>query len=129
MDIIRRLLLFLWLAMGTQQLIAEDIDLFASGLAGGSAASALPNILFVLDNTSNWSRQSQQWPEDTTQSPPEDVDQGQSEVRAIEATLRALLRDQKDANVGLIEFTTQGTANQNGGYVRFDMQPLGGESS
>ena len=129
MDIIRRLLLFLWLAMGTQQLIAEDIDLFASGLAGGSAASALPNILFVLDNTSNWSRQSQQWPEDTTQSPPEEVDQGQSEVRAIEATLRALLRDQKDANVGLIEFTTQGTANQNGGYVRFDMQPLGGESS
>ena len=109
-----------WLLLGATHAATEDIDLFASGLASGSAASALPNILFVLDNTSNWSRESQKWPDGT---------QGQSEVRAIEATLRRLVADEKDANVGLIEFTTDGTANQDGGYIRFDLQRLGGESS
>ena len=34
--------------------LAEDIDLFASGLTAGSASSSLPNVIFVLDNTSNW---------------------------------------------------------------------------
>ena len=41
---------------------AEDIDLFASGLASDGASDTLPNVIFVLDNTSNWSRQSQKWP-------------------------------------------------------------------
>ena len=94
---------------------AEDIDIFASGLASGSAATALPSVLFVLDNTSNWSRQSQQWPDGT---------QGQSEVRAIRATLERLLDQGKDLNVGLLEYTTDGNANQDGGYVRFDLQRL-----
>ena len=30
---------------------AEDIDLFASGLVNGAAAAAVPNVIFVLDNT------------------------------------------------------------------------------
>ena len=115
-----RFVISVWLLLGATHAVTEDIDLFASGLASGSAASALPNIVFVLDNTSNWSRESQKWPDGT---------QGQSEVRAIEATLKRLVADGKDANVALIEFTTEGTANQDGGYIRFDLQRLGGDSS
>src|SRR4051812_43586038 len=36
---------------------AEDIDLY-SGTGGGVAA---PNVLFYLDNSSNWSSNSQAW--------------------------------------------------------------------
>lgn len=89
---------------------AEDIDVFVGG-NGGSGGK--PNILIVLDNTSNWSRQSQQWDGGVTQ--------GQSEVRAIKTALAGLV---DKVNVGLMEFTTQGSANQDGGFVRFDLQPL-----
>jgi type IV pilus assembly protein PilY1 len=89
---------------------AEDIDVFA----GTNAVDAtLPNVIFVLDNTSNWSRESQQWPGGLAQ--------GQSEVRAI---ANALIGKTNKINVGLVEFTTQGTANQNGAYVRFRLQEL-----
>lgn len=120
MNIFARVLLCGVLLLNALFARAEDIDLFASGLASGSAASALPSVLFVLDNTSNWSRQSQQWPDGT---------QGQSEVRAIRATLERLLDQGKDINVGLLEFTTDGNANQDGGYVRFDLQRLGDNAS
>ncbi|MCY1280798.1 Neisseria PilC beta-propeller domain protein [compost metagenome] len=93
---------------------AEDIDLFV-GSAGTD--SSLPNVIFVLDNTSNWSRQAQKWPGGLTQ--------GQSEVRAINNTLPNLV---DKVNVGLIEYTTQGNANQDGGYVRFNLQKLTEES-
>ena len=98
-----------WFALTGATALAEDIDLFASGLANGAAASSLPNVIFVLDNTSNWSRESQKWPNDT---------QGQSEVRAIKKTLATIRGQQKDLNVALIEFSTDGTANQDGGYVK-----------
>ena len=110
-----------WFALTGAAAFAEDIDLFASGLANGAAASSLPNVIFVLDNTSNWSRQSQQWPGD--------LDQGQSEVLAIKNTLTTVLNQNKDLNVALIEFTTDGNANQDGGYVRFDLQPLAGNET
>ncbi|MFZ8955188.1 MAG: hypothetical protein ACO2ZW_09360, partial [Burkholderiaceae bacterium] len=95
--------------------MAEDIDLFASGLVNGAAASAVPNVIFVLDNTSNWSRQSQQWP---------DGKQGESEVQAIYDTLNELRAQGKNLNVALMEFTTGGTANQDGGYVRHKLQSV-----
>ena len=41
------------------QSTAEDIDIF-TGASGGLGAD--PKILIILDNTSNWSRASQQWP-------------------------------------------------------------------
>ena len=110
-----------WFALMGATALAEDIDLFASGLANGAAASSLPNVIFVLDNTSNWSRQSQQWPGGGAQ--------GQSEVRAIKNTLATVLAQDKDLNVALIEFTTDGNANQDGGYVRFDLQPLAGNEA
>lgn len=51
---------------------AEDIDIFVGGTG---AATSNPNLLFVLDNTGNWSRNDQHWlPKGTTQ--------GQAEVQA-----------------------------------------------
>ncbi len=94
---------------------AEDIDLFASGLVNGAAAAAVPNVIFVLDNTSNWSRESQKWPDGT---------QGQSEVQAIYNTLNKVRSQNKDLNVAIVEFTTLGTANEDGGYVRFELQSV-----
>lgn len=89
---------------------AEDIDIF---VRGGTADSSLPNVIFVLDNTSNWAKQSQKWPGGQQQ--------GQAEVRAI----RSALAGQTDKlNVGLLEFTTGGTANQDGAFVRFALQKL-----
>lgn len=94
---------------------AEDIDLFASGLVNGAAAAAVPNVIFVLDNTSNWSRQSQKWPDGT---------QGQSEVQAIYNTLNKARSQNKDLNVAIVEFTTLGNANEDGGYVRFELRSV-----
>ena len=72
----------------------------------------LPNVIFVLDNTSNWSRQAQQWPGG--------VYQGQSEVRAIKETLAPFAGR---LNVGLVEYITGGaSADRNAAYVRYDLQ-------
>ncbi len=85
--------------------IAEDIDIFTGASAG---ASERPNVLIVLDNTSNWARASQQWPGGITQ--------GQAEVRSIQTVLDSL---GSDINVGVMEFVTNGNANDIGGFVRF----------
>jgi hypothetical protein len=94
---------------------AEDIDVFI----GGEVNSALPNIVFVLDNTSNWARQAQKWPGG--------LQQGQSEARAIKSALAGMVDNVTGVprfNVGLMEFTTAGNANQDGGFVRFDLRAL-----
>lgn len=83
---------------------AEDIDLFV----GNATDVGQPHVIIVLDNTSNWARQSQQWPDGEQQ--------GQSEVMAIKAAL-AKQKDSK-VNVGLLEFVTGGDANNDGAFVR-----------
>ncbi len=90
--------------------MAEDIDIF-TGAGGGTAVG--PKILIILDNTSNWARQSQQWPGGLAQ--------GQSEARAINTVLSAI---GSDVNLGLMEFVTGGTANDTGGFIRFAVQPM-----
>ena len=45
---------------------AEDIDIFAGTT---TVDTSLPNVIFVLDNTSNWSRQAQKWPGGLVQVP------------------------------------------------------------
>ena len=88
---------------------ADDIDIFTGASAGKKAN---PNILIVLDNTANWSKAAQKWP---------DYDeQGKSEVAAIKAAVAGL---DDTVNVGLFEFTG-GNANDDGGYVRFAVQPM-----
>lgn len=98
------------LSLQPMLLQAEDIDLFV----GNDGGTSLPNILIVLDNTSNWSRQSQQWPGGSTQ--------GQSEVRAIKNALAGIEAD--SINVGLMEFVTEGNANDDGGYIRHAVKVL-----
>lgn len=93
---------------------AEDIDIY---IGNDTTNSSLPSALIVLDNTSNWARQSQQWPGGLAQ--------GQSEVRAIK---NALAGQVGKINVGLMEYTTGGNANQNGAFVRFALQELTSES-
>ena len=89
---------------------ADDIDIF-TGASGGKSTN--PRILIVLDNTSNWARQSQKWPDGSSQ--------GQSEASAI----RKVIADLDDSvNVGLMEFVTAGNANDNGGFIRQAIAPL-----
>lgn len=90
---------------------ADDIDIFTGASAGKKIN---PNILIVLDNSANWAKKSQQWP---------DADaQGSSEVRAIQDAIAGL---DETVNVGLMEFVTLGNASDDtGGYVRFAVQPM-----
>lgn len=90
----------------------EDIEIFGvneSGTLGN------PNVLIVLDNSANWSRQAQKWPGGVTQ--------GQSEAMAIRKVLGSLPAGA--INVGLLEYSTAGNAASNeGGYVRHHVRPL-----
>lgn len=90
--------------------IADDIDIF-TGSSAGTAGN--PNVLFVLDNTPNWARQSQQWPGG--------VQQGQSEANAIKTVIQSL---GSNVNIGLMEFVTGGNSNDNGGFVRQAIGPM-----
>jgi type IV pilus assembly protein PilY1 len=85
-----------------QAAFADDIDIFV-GLSGG--ASAAPNVMFLIDNSTNWARQSQHWPNGEQQ--------GQAELQAIASALPGISRP---ANVGLAMMTVAGP---NGGYIRF----------
>ncbi|MCB1690885.1 MAG: hypothetical protein KDI33_20480 [Halioglobus sp.] len=106
---LQRCLLLMALLCGSVQ--AEDIDIFAGTT---TVDTTLPNIVFVLDNTSNWSRASQKWPGGLVQ--------GQSEVRAIKTALAAQVGK---LNVGLVEYVTGGSsADTDAGYVRHHLQAL-----
>jgi Tfp pilus tip-associated adhesin PilY1 len=97
---------------------ADDIDIF-TGASTGSAGN--PRVLIVLDNTSNWARQSQQWPGG--------AQQGQSEVNAIKSVVMGDgtasnpgLNDTVD--LGMMEFVTNGNANDDGGFIRYAVRPM-----
>jgi len=89
---------------------ADDIDIFTGASAG---TNVNPRILIVLDNTSNWARQSQQWPGG--------LQQGQSEARAISNLLTTL---DSTVSLGMMEFVTGGNANDDGGFIRSAIRPL-----
>jgi hypothetical protein len=89
---------------------ADDIDIFTGASAG---TNVNPRILIVLDNTSNWSRQSQKWPGGLTQ--------GQSEAHAIQTVLQDLTGS---VSLGLMEFVTGGNANDDGGFIRSTVRPM-----
>lgn len=105
------LLLSLWMLFLPLRGVAEDIDIFVGNNSTGSSGN--PNVLIILDNTSNWARQNQQWPGGEQQ--------GQSEAAAIKSVIAGL--DGK-INVGLMEFVTSGNANDNGGFVRYAIRPM-----
>ena len=75
----------------------EDIDIFAGT---EEVNTDLPNVTFIIDNTSNWSRASQKWPGGITQ--------GQAEVRAIKTALASQVGQ---LNIGLMEYDTDSGAD------------------
>ena len=91
---------------------AEDIDLFVANPLSTSAAA--PNIMFMVDNSSNWSREAQKWP---------GGDQGATELQA----LQNILSEPLNANVGLAMYTKVG--NDLGGYVRFGIRTMSDSSA
>jgi type IV pilus assembly protein PilY1 len=99
----------LLLAAIAQVSVAEDIDIFKSQPTVNGDA---PNVLFILDNSANWSKQSQAWPSGNTQ--------GEAELLAIR-NLLAGLDPAKPINIGLMMLTERGNI---GGYVRFGVRPM-----
>jgi len=107
--------LSLALALTPLRATADDTDIFAgssSGVAGN------PNVLIILDNTSNWSTASQHWPDGNKQ--------GQAELLAMRTVIGNLGGSPSvDAplNVGLMMFTDAGSGRR-GGYIRFAIRPM-----
>lgn len=95
------------LLVGAMPVRADDTDLFNQPPGSNPPA---PNILFILDNTSNWDRASQQWVGSAKQ--------GNAELLAIKNFVAGLT---KPANVGLMEYTVTG---QTGGYVRYGIRDM-----
>src|SRR5437660_1205704 len=103
------------LALAPRQAAADDIDIYAGLSAGNSDA---PNIIFLIDNSPNWSRNSQHWPDNAG-------NQGAAELAAI-STVVGLISAAMPANVGLAMLSSYSgtTANgatpgSGGGYIRF----------
>ena len=91
---------------------AEDIDLFVRA-PSSAAANSRPNILFVIDNSSNWSAANQQWPDG--------LKQGQSQLRA----LRQIVNELSDnVNVGLMMLSSSSGNGPDGAYVRFAVRRM-----
>ncbi|MDH4873341.1 pilus assembly protein PilY [Pseudomonas sp. BN515] len=96
---------------------AEDIDLFV-GVTPTQAADN-PNVIILIDNTTNWSAQNQGWPSGATQ--------GRYELDAIKTVVNSLAPANEDAKINLgLMFLTQGQGNRSnsGGYVRSAVKPM-----
>src|SRR4029079_15424186 len=89
---------------------AEDIDLF---VASSTTTASNPNILIILDNSSNWSAANQGWAGG--------IKQGQSELNSLKTLVNEL--DDK-VNLGLMMFTSGTGSNKDGGYVRFHVSQM-----
>ena len=98
---------------------AEDIDLFASGLASGAAAASVPNVVFVLDNTAAWNSNSNLWVDPETG---DSIKQGLAELNAIHNILEDLHGEEKNINVAVLAFDTG--QQSEGGFVRLHMSSL-----
>jgi Tfp pilus tip-associated adhesin PilY1 len=99
------------LTFASFQASPEDIDIFA---VDESNLVARPNVLFVLDNSANWSRQAQQWPGGLTQ--------GQSEAFAIKTVINEL---DASINIGLLEYVTGGSSGDaDSGFIRYHIRPM-----
>ena len=77
------------LALAPSEGLADDIDIY-SGLSAGN--SDMPNIIFLVDNSPNWSRAAQHWPDNGGI-------QGAAELAAIHDELD-LINSLMPANVG-----------------------------
>jgi type IV pilus assembly protein PilY1 len=99
------------LLVGSWPAIADDTDIFI----GSTATTGTPNVLFVIDNSSNWASQNQAWPSGNTQ--------GQAELAAMKSAVSSLASQGKQFNVGLMLITPSGSNGQEGGYVAHHVRP------
>jgi type IV pilus assembly protein PilY1 len=120
--IFKRILASLMLAASflMQASEAADIDIFV-GASGGTAAA--PNVIFLVDNSPNWSRQSQQWPDNGG-------NQGQAELAAITSILNTI-NNNTPMNIGYATLTAYAgsssggnTPGTGGGYIRFGVRDM-----
>lgn len=98
---------------------AEDIDIFV-GKAGTASA---PNVIFLVDNSPNWSRQAQHWPDNGGT-------QGAAELAAISNILNSITpSDPVNIGLALLSEYAGSTANgaipgTGGGYIRFGARDM-----
>ena len=99
---------------------ADDIDLFL-GSVGGTVNA--PNIIFLIDNSANWSRSAQHWPDNGGT-------QGAAELAAVKGVLNQI-NSTRPANVGLAMLSSYSgptgngaTAGSGGGYIRFGVRDM-----
>ena len=88
---------------------AEDTDIFNQPAALNQA----PNVLFILDNTSNWSNNSQ-FPSGS---------QGDAELQAISNIVNSFT---SPVNIGLMMFTDGAIT---GGYLRYGIRPISNQNN
>lgn len=109
---------------------AEDIDIFIGESSGGNDN---PNVLIVLDNSSNWSAANQGWPADA--APPvacgNDCNkQGYYELKSLRKVINSLPTTSTGAgqvNVGLMMFNNS-NATRDGGYVRSAIKEMSADN-
>lgn len=92
--------------LGALSVRAEDIDIFTSP---GTGSGGAPNVIFLLDNSANWARASQAWPDSSG-------NQGEAELLALKNVLAALT-GATPINIGLAMHNKTGSTY--GGYLRF----------
>lgn len=101
-------------ALAAIDLVGDDTDLF---MFNPTVPSTIPNVLIILDNTSSWSRQSQQWPPMTDpvclEAGITGNQQGDAEVCALYKVVGGV---SEHIRIGMMKYADQQTA---GGYVRF----------
>jgi type IV pilus assembly protein PilY1 len=95
---------------------AEDIDLFVG--SNPPIAADNPNVIILIDNTSNWTANNQGWV---------GGNQGEAELNAIVTVVNSLAAPTADApiNLGIMLLTEKSgnTANE-GAYVRSKVKPM-----
>jgi type IV pilus assembly protein PilY1 len=99
--------------------LADDIDIFL-GASGGTGDAA--NVMFLIDNGPNWSRQSQGWTDPTTGAK---ITQGVAELNALQQVLTYLGKQNQSINVGFAMLTPFNNGNSTGGgYIRFGARDM-----
>ncbi len=107
----RRMLAALCLLLTGALAHAEDIDIYTSAGAGSSGA---PNIMFLIDNSANWARASQRWPDNSG-------NQGEAELLAIQNVL-AGMTSTAAINIGVAMYNQSGSTY--GAYIRFGARDM-----
>ena len=112
------LALFVGGLLASRPTAADDLDIYL-GLSAGSASAA--NVMLLIDNSSNWARNSQGW----TSSSGGTIVQGQAEVIAIQQAITYLASQGQPINIGLSMLTPSNSgASTGGGYVRMGVRDV-----